>query len=230
MLILGIRLWHSVVWTQNGRQGTWNHVVWGETMAKNRVFVLILSHMHCMEEEQEPCLLTYTKMAPTLDFTSQCTPGLLSHPAASDSGGFPPTTGRLSNRRIVLSWGEGSSIWGQASYRQDVEPWELKQCFWVALANEAGIWGGAEQALRSKLAKEKKEREANRNHTAPVCSCNLTWLSPLLAKGAHDVNIHYHVIFDWLPEFIILSAVMHWILTKPIPLPKKGLCFLIFTE
>lgn len=104
----------------------------------------------------------------------------------------------------------------------------------VFLSN-AGKWswgckGGAEQALRSNLGKEKKEREANRNRTVAVCSCNLTWLSPLLARGARDVNIHYHVIFDWLPEFIIFSAVTHWILTKPIPLPKKGLYFLIFTE
>lgn len=54
--------------------------------------------------------------------------------------------------------------------------------------SNAGKWswgwrGGAEQAPRSNLGKEKKESEANRNSTVPVCRCNLTWLSPLSAKG-----------------------------------------------
>lgn len=54
--------------------------------------------------------------------------------------------------------------------------------------SSAGKWswgwrGGAEQAPRSNLGKEKKESEANRNRTVPVCRCNLTWLSPLSAKG-----------------------------------------------
>lgn len=117
---------------------------------------------------------TCMELALNLGFTSQCTPGLLSHSACcrlggGEGGGCSATAGGLSRQGVQLSLGEGSSIWGQASYRQDAEPWELKPCFWATLANEAGD-GGVELSRHRGQTWERRRKRARQIEIA-LCLC-----------------------------------------------------------
>lgn len=125
---------------------------------------------------------TCTELALNLGFTSQCTPELLSHSACCRlGGGCGEVRGLPFHRRRALQAG--------GSVKSRGGKFHLRSCFLqtgrgalgieATLLSSAAKWswrwrGGAEQAPRSNLGEEKKESEANRNRTVPVCRCNLT--------------------------------------------------------
>lgn len=190
MLSPWIRLWDSDFSTQNSRPSTCNQVVWEKTKARSRFLVPVLSHVHSVAEEQASSL-PRPQLAWSWHWTWDsphcallgCYPTQPTVDSVGRGGGCPTTAGGLS-RQGSVNPREGKFHLRSGFLQTRCGALGIEAMF---LSN-AGKWswgwrGGAEQAPRSNLGKEKKESEANRNRTVPVCRCNLTWLSPLSAKG-----------------------------------------------